>query len=85
MEGLTGDIIEDNHLFFILGASDGLYENLRKTAVRVSMRLSSSMEYLLNMPVSQFLELVEDILEADEEAKRAREEAERVRRQRRKR
>lgn len=49
-------------------------ENLRKTAIRVSMRLSSSVEYLLKMPINQFMVLVEDIIEADEEKERRREE-----------
>ncbi|MCM1058313.1 MAG: hypothetical protein NC517_12010 [Firmicutes bacterium] len=38
------------------------------------MRLSSSMEYLLNMTIGQLMGLVEDIIEVDEEAKRRREQ-----------
>lgn len=38
------------------------------------MRLSSSIEYLLNMPIDQFMDLVEDIIEADEEQRRMREQ-----------
>nr|WP_300838897.1 hypothetical protein [uncultured Acetatifactor sp.] len=53
--------------------------NLRKTAIRVSMRSGDSTEYLLNMPIFQFIELVEDIIEADEEARRIREEYRRER------
>lgn len=34
------------------------------------MRLSSSIEYLLNMPIKQFMELVEEIIEIDEEQKK---------------
>lgn len=43
------------------------------------------MEYLLNMPINQFMELVEDIIEADEEAKQGLAEARRRRGQSRKR
>lgn len=32
------------------------------------------MEYLLNMPIGQFMEMVEDIIEADQEARQRREE-----------
>ncbi len=79
MERPTGDIIQDQRLFFILGASDDLIGNLKKTAVRVAMRLGDSTEYLLDMPIGQFMELVEDIIEADEEARRIREEHRRER------
>lgn len=72
MEGSAGYYLEDQHLFFILGASDDLVENLKKTAVRVSMRLSTSIEYLLNMPIRQFMDLVEGIIEADEEIEHRR-------------
>lgn len=74
MEGPAGYYFKDQYLFFILGASDDLMENLRKTAIRVSMRLSSSVEYLLKMPINQFMVLVEDIIEADDEMERRREE-----------
>ena len=43
------------------------------------MRLGDSRETLLNMPISQFMELVEDIIEADEEAKRIHEQNRRER------
>ena len=79
MEGSAGYIVQDQYLFFILGASDDLTDNLKKTAVRVSMRLSSSVEYLLNLPIGQFMELVEDIMEADQEAMQRREENRRQR------
>lgn len=70
MEGSAADHVADCRLFFILGASDELTKNLKKTAIRVSMRLSSSIEYLLNMPIKQFMELVEEIIEIDEEQKK---------------
>lgn len=74
MEGSSGYIVQDQCLFFILGASDDLIDNLKKMAVRVSMRLSSSIEYLLNMPIGQFMEMVEDIIEEDQENRQRREE-----------
>ncbi len=74
MERPAGDNGEDNCLFFILGASDDLTGNLRKTAVRVAMRFGGSLEYLLNLPIAQFMGLLEDIVETDEEAKRVREQ-----------
>ena len=80
MEGPAGYLFKNQHLFFILGASDDLIENLKKTAVRASMRLSSSIEYLLNMPIDQFMNLVEDIIEADEEKERRCEEIRRRKR-----
>lgn len=79
MEGHADNSVQDNSLFFILGASDDLVDNLRKTAVRVSMRLSSSIEYLLNMPIGQFMDLVEDIIETDEETKQRHEQMRRQR------
>ena len=79
MERPAGNIIQDQCLFFILGASDDLTGNLKKTAVRVARRTGDSTEYLLNMPVNQFMELVEDIIEADEEEKRIREQNRRER------
>lgn len=72
MEGSAGNNIKDSDLFFILGASDDLTVNLRKTVVRMAMRFGGSMEYLMNMPISQLMVLVEDIIEADEEARRVR-------------
>lgn len=72
MERPTGDYIEDYSLFFILGASDDLIRNLRKTAIRVSIRLNSSIEYLLNMPISQFMELVQELIDMDKEDRRSR-------------
>lgn len=69
MERPAGDHIKNRNLFFVLGASDDLAKNLKKTAVRVAMRLNSSIEYLLNMPITSFLELVEEIIEADQERK----------------
>ena len=74
MEGPAVYHFKDKHLFFILGASDDLIGNLKKTAVRVSIRLSTSINDLLNMPIDQFMDLVEDIIEADEETKRRREQ-----------
>lgn len=79
MERPAGNIVQDQCLFFILGASDDLTGNLKKTAVRVARRTGDSTEYLLNMPVNQFMELVEDIIEADEEEKRIREQNRRER------
>lgn len=72
MEGPAGNYFEDCSLFFVLGASDELIRNLKKTAIRVSMRLNSSLEYLLNMPISQFMDMVQEIIEMDEEDKRRR-------------
>nr|DAN82738.1 MAG TPA: hypothetical protein [Caudoviricetes sp.] len=59
-------------VFFILGASDGLVQNLKRIQIRVAMRLNSSIEYLSNMPISQFMELVNDIIEMDEEDRQRR-------------
>lgn len=59
-------------IFFILGASDDLVHNLKKIQIRVAMRLNSSIEYLCNMPISQFMELVNDIIEMDEEDRQRR-------------
>jgi hypothetical protein len=74
MEGYGLYQVQGGCLFFIsLNASDDLAKNLRKTAVRVSMRLSSSMEYLMNMPIKQFIEMVEEIIEIDEEDRQRRE------------
>lgn len=72
MERPAGNYIKDNCLFFILGASDELIWNLKKTAIRVSMRLNSSIEYLLNMPIAQFMDMVQDIIEMDEEDRKRR-------------
>lgn len=59
-------------VFFILGASDDLVQNLKRIQIRVAMRLNSSIEYLSNMPISQFMELVNDIIEMDEEDRQRR-------------
>jgi hypothetical protein len=72
VEGHAGYYVKDSDTFFILGAGDCFAENLRKTAVRVAMRLNSSIEYLMNMPISEFMTLVEDINEADKERAAAR-------------
>lgn len=79
MERPAGNIVKDQCLFFILGASDDLITNLKKTAVHVAMRLGDSTKDLMNMPINQFMELVENIIEADEANRRAREEARRER------
>lgn len=67
MEGYADNYVTHCHPFFVLGASDDLAKNLKKTAIRVSMRLSSSVEYLLNLPIRQLMEIVEEIIEIDEE------------------
>jgi hypothetical protein len=36
------------------------------------MRLSTSLEYLMDMPIKQLMELIEEIIEADEEVRRRR-------------
>ena len=72
MERSASDYIEDYGLFFILGASDELMRNLKKTAIRVSIRLNSSIEYLLNMPISQFMDMVQELIDMDEEDRRRR-------------
>ena len=59
-------------VFFILGASDDLVQNLKRIQIRVAMRLNSSIEYLSNMPIAQFMELVNDIIEMDEEDRQRR-------------
>jgi hypothetical protein len=41
--------------------------NLKKTAVRVAVRLNTSIEYLMNIPMDSLLELVDEIMEMDEE------------------
>lgn len=47
-------------------------QNLKRIQIRVAMRLNSSIEYLSNMPISQFMELVNDIIEMDEEDRQRR-------------
>jgi hypothetical protein len=36
------------------------------------MRLSSSLEYLMNMPIKEMMGLIEEIIKADEETRRRR-------------
>jgi hypothetical protein len=72
VEGHAGDYVKDSDTFFILGAGERFAENLRKTAVRASMRLNCSIEYLMNMPIPEFITLVEDVNEADKERAAAR-------------
>jgi hypothetical protein len=67
MEGPAGNHIKNRHLFFVLGAGDDLAANLKKTAVRVAVRLNTSVEYLMNIPMDSLLELVDEIMEMDEE------------------
>ena len=43
-----------------------------KTAVRASMRLSSSVIDLMNLPIVEFMELVEEIVAVDEERREKR-------------
>lgn len=74
MEGYADNYVTHCHPFFILGASDDLAANLKKTAIRISMRLSSSVEYLLNLPMRQLMEFVEEIIEIDEERKKHNEQ-----------
>lgn len=70
MERYAGNYIKNCHLFFILGASDDLAKNLKKTAIRAAMRVNSSVEYLVNMPIVDLIELVEEIVKSDEESKK---------------
>ena len=74
MEGPAGYHFKDQYLFFILGASDDLMVNLRKTITKVAMRGIERINKLKKMPINQFMIMVEDIIEADEEAERRREE-----------
>ena len=68
MERHERDQRTDLHLFFIwLGASENLVRNIKKMIVRVSMRTSTSLDSLRNMPMLDFMEIVEDILEAQKE------------------
>lgn len=72
MEGSADDYIPDYSLFFILGASDQLIQNLKKAAVRVTMRTSNQLDYLLNQPIKDLMEIMEIIITTDCEAKEAR-------------
>lgn len=36
------------------------------------MRLNTSIEYMVNMPINELLNLVQDVVEMDEEARRNR-------------
>lgn len=67
MERYAGNHCKDQYLFFVLGASDELIENLKKIAIRVSMRLSSSVEYLVKLPIREFMGIVEEIIKIDRE------------------
>lgn len=72
MEGSADDYIPDYNLFFILGASDRLIQNLKEAAVRVTMRTSNQLDYLLNQPIKDLMEIIEIIIATDKEAKEAR-------------
>lgn len=48
-----------------MGASEELTDNLKRLTVQVSMRLSTSIEYLRGMPARDFLDIVQDIVESD--------------------
>ena len=72
MEGYETHHSSYYSVVFILGASDDLVQNLKRIQIRVAMRLNSSIEYLSNMPISQFMELVNDIIEMDEEDRQRR-------------
>lgn len=72
MERSAEDNIENRSVFFILGASDDLITNLKKLAIRLSIRLNASIEYMVNMPMSQLLDLAQDIIEINEEDRQRR-------------
>lgn len=72
MEGPANNNFSYCALFFILGAGDQLFHNLKETAVSVSMRTSNSLSYLLNMPIQGLLEIVEMIVEVDRKSKEGR-------------
>ena len=72
MEGPAGHYFQDWNLFFILGAGDQLIHNLKETAVRITMRSSNNLEYLLNLPIRDFMEVIEMIIKADRAAREAR-------------
>jgi len=64
----------DNHfpyctVFFILGAGEQLFHNLKETAVCMTMRTSNSLSYLLNIPIKELLEIIEIIIKTDCEIK----------------
>jgi len=40
---------------------------MKKLAIKISMRLNSSIEYLMKMPIDSLLELAESICEVDQE------------------
>lgn len=50
-----------------------MFHNLKETAVRITMRTGSGLEYLLNLPICDLLEVAEMMIKADREAKKARE------------
>lgn len=73
MERSAENNIENRSVFFILlGASDDLITNLKKLAIRLSIRLNTSIEYMVNMPMSQLLDLAQDIIEINEEDRQRR-------------
>ena len=67
MERYVRDYGKNHSSFFILGASDNLAQDMKKLAIKISMRLNSSIEYLMKMPIDSLLELAESICEVDQE------------------
>lgn len=69
MERSADNNFSDCALFFILGAGDQLFHNLKETAVCVTMRTSNSLCYLLSIPIKELLEIIEIIIKTDREIK----------------
>lgn len=71
MERPAGHYCKDRSLFFLLGAGEYIFCNLKETAVRITMRTGNNLGYLLDLPIRDLIEMTEMILKADQEAKKA--------------
>lgn len=46
-----------------MGISPNDGKTIRKIAIRLSIRLNTSLEYFMNMPVRELIEIVEEVSE----------------------
>lgn len=72
MEGPAGGHFANRTLFFILGAGDGLVQNLKMAAVRITRRSGNDLGYLLNLPIGELMEVIEMFVEDAREEYEAR-------------
>lgn len=63
MERPAEDYFADCTLFFILGAGDGLIQNLKMSAVRITRTSGNNLGYLLNLPIGELMEVIEMFVE----------------------